>query len=68
MKLLKHEYYIDRKKGVAFTLIQYFVNECIDNGYVAQWDWMDSNIVSNRMAEKAGFKFFKKGTVLWFEI
>lgn len=57
-----------RKKGIAFTLIQYFVNECIDNGHIAQWDCMDSNIASNRIAEKAGFKFFKKGTVFWFEI
>lgn len=57
-----------RKKGVSLALIQHFVNECIDNGYVAQWDCMESNIASNRIAEKAGFKFLKKGTVFWFEI
>lgn len=57
-----------RKKGVALTLIRYFVNECMDNGYVAQWDCMDSNIASNRIAEKAGFEFIKKSPVYWFEI
>ena len=57
-----------RKRGIAFALIRYFVNECIDNGYIAQWDCMDSNIASKRIAEKAGFQFFKKSTVFWFEI
>lgn len=57
-----------RKKSVALTLIQHFIKECINNGYVIQWDCMDTNIDSKRLAEKAGFKFFKKGVIYWFEI
>lgn len=57
-----------RKKGVALTLIQHFIKECINNGYVIQWDCMDTNIASKRIAGKVGFKFFKKGVIYWFEI
>ncbi len=57
-----------RKKGLAFGLIHYFVNECADNGFIAQWNCMDSNIASKRIVQKAGFQFFKKNTVYWFEI
>ena len=55
-------------KGLAFTLTHYFVNECIDNGLIVQWDCMDSNIVSQRIAKKANFQLLKKDTVYWFEI
>lgn len=36
--------------------------------YVAQWDCMDYNIASNRIAEKPDFKFFEEERVYWFEI
>ncbi|MSU00901.1 GNAT family N-acetyltransferase [Tissierella pigra] len=57
-----------RKKGLAFALACYFVNECIDNGVIAQWDCMDSNIASRKTAERVGFQFFKKNKVYWFDI
>lgn len=57
-----------RKKGLAFTLTQYFVNECVDRGLVAQWDCVDSNIASRSTVEKAGFKFMKKKPYYWFGI
>lgn len=57
-----------RKKGLALALTRHFVNECIDNGLIAQWDCVDSNIASKRTVERAGFKFLKKNTVYWFEI
>ena len=33
-----------RKKDLASTLTQYFVNECIEKGFVAQWNCIESNI------------------------
>ena len=57
-----------RNKGLASTLTYYFVNECIDNGLIVQWDCMDSNIASQRIAKKANFQFLKKDTVYWFKI
>lgn len=57
-----------RKKGLAFALTRFFVNECVDNQLVAQWDCVDSNIASKRTAQKAGFLFMKKKPYFWFEI
>ena len=57
-----------RKKGLALALTSYFVNECIDNGLIAQWDCVDSNIASRITAERAGFGFMKKSMVYWFKI
>jgi RimJ/RimL family protein N-acetyltransferase len=57
-----------RKKGLASALTQCFVNECIDNQLIAQWNCVDSNIASKRTAQKAGFKFMKKKPYYWFNI
>jgi len=57
-----------RKKGLATTLTQYFVNECVDRGLVVQWDCVDSNIASRNTVEKIGFKLIKKRPVYWFGI
>ena len=57
-----------RKKGLAFTLSCYFVNECADKGVIVQWDCMDSNIASRKTAEKVGFQLFKQNRVYWFKI
>lgn len=57
-----------RNKGLAIALTQHFLNECINNGLIAQWDCMDSNIASKLTAERAGFHFFRKDIVYWFKI
>lgn len=57
-----------RNKGLAFILTQYFVNECIDNELLVQWDCMASNKASLGLARKANFQFLKKDKVYWFEI
>ena len=57
-----------RKKGLASTLTQYFVNKSVDRGLVVQWDCVDSNIASRNTVEKAGFKLMKKKPVYWFGI
>lgn len=57
-----------RKKGLALTLTHHFVNECIDNGYIPQWDCVESNKASKIVAERAGFQLLKKSKIYWFEI
>jgi len=57
-----------RRKGLAYLLIQHFVNECVENGITAQWDCVDSNIASKAIVKKAGFDFLRKSTVYWFDI
>lgn len=57
-----------RKKGLALALTQHFVNECVDNQLVAQWDCVDSNVASKKTAQKAGFAFMKKKPYYWFNI
>lgn len=57
-----------RKKGLAYSLTQFFVNECVDRSIVAQWNCVDSNIGSRKAVEKAGFKFMKKKPYYWFGI
>ncbi|MBI9011792.1 MAG: GNAT family N-acetyltransferase [Clostridiales bacterium] len=57
-----------RKNGLALTLTQYFVNECIERGLIAQWNCVESNIGSRKTVEKAGFDFMKKKTYYWFDI
>ncbi len=57
-----------RKKGLASTLTQHFVNESVERGLVVQWDCVDSNIASKRTAEKIGFNLIKKKPYYWFGI
>jgi RimJ/RimL family protein N-acetyltransferase len=57
-----------RNKGLGLILTREFVNECIRIGVTVQWDCMESNSASQRLAEKAGFKFIKRDQVYWFDI
>ncbi len=57
-----------RKKGLAYILTQYFVNECAIRELVAQWNCIDSNTASRKTAVKAGFDLFKKKPFYWFDI
>lgn len=57
-----------RKKGLASALTKCFVNECVDNQLVAQWDCVDSNVASKKTVQKAGFLFMKKKPYYWFHI
>ncbi len=57
-----------RHKGLAYSLTIEFVNACIKNGLMAQWDCMESNPNSQKTAKKAGFKFYKENEVYWFDI
>lgn len=55
-------------KGLAFILTMSFVNECVTRGLNAQWDCVESNVKSKKLAEKAGFKLITQQPVYWFEI
>ena len=57
-----------RNKGLASALTQYFVNECVANKLVVQWDCVDSNTGSKQIAYKSGFKLIKKRPFFWFDI
>lgn len=59
---------IHKRKGLAYVLIHYFVNECIENGITAQWDCVDSNIASKAIVNKADFNFLRESVVYWFDI
>ena len=59
---------LHRKKGLASALTQCFMNECVDNNLVAQWDCVDSNTASKKIAVKSGFELFRKRPFFWFDI
>ncbi len=49
-----------RHQGVATQLVCQFVNLCVREGWVVQWDHVESNHESVRLAQKCGFILFKK--------
>ncbi len=57
-----------KKMGLGYSLTIEFVKECLKKGLIAQWDCVESNPVSYKLAEKAGFQLFKENVVYWFEI
>jgi hypothetical protein len=57
-----------KHKGLGYCLTVEFVNECMKRGLIAQWDCMESNLASRKLAEKAGFKAFKENDVYWFDM
>jgi len=57
-----------RHKGLGYCLTIEFVNECVKRGLTAQWDCMESNLASRKLAEKADFSAFKENDVYWFNI
>lgn len=57
-----------RRKGIAEKLTKYFIEECQNKRLIAQWDCVESNIASQKLAEKTGFTLFKKRPYYWFDI
>ena len=57
-----------RSKGIAKELTTQFVNSCVRRGCVVQWDCVESNLASRKVAEECGFELFKKRPYYWFEI
>jgi len=61
-----HEDY--RRKVLATTLTQHFVNACIQRELIPQWNCVDSNIASRNTAESIGFQLIKKKPFYWFKL
>ncbi|WP_052350500.1 GNAT family N-acetyltransferase [Paenibacillus gorillae] len=57
-----------RNRGLALIMTAKFVNECISRGMTAQWDCVESNPASRKLAEKAGFTFVRENEVYWFDL
>lgn len=57
-----------RHQGLGYSLTIEFVNECIRRNLIAQWDCVESNPISRKLAEKAGFKLVRENEVFWFQI
>ena len=58
----------DRKQGIGTRLTQIMVNECVKEDIIVQWDHVESNMASARLAKKCGFVLFKKRPYYWFKI
>ncbi|WP_026478220.1 GNAT family N-acetyltransferase [Alkaliphilus transvaalensis] len=57
-----------KRKGFGYYLTVEFVNECFNKGLVVQWDCVESNANSCKLAEKAKLKLFRENEVYWFDI
>lgn len=57
-----------RRMGIAKNLSKCFISECQKNHIIPQWDCVESNVASQKLAQKAGFELFKKRPYYWFEI
>lgn len=55
-----------RREGIAAAMAKDFLVECGERGICAQWDCVESNIASRRLAEGLGFQLFKKRPYHWF--
>lgn len=56
-----------RKQGIASQLTAAFVNECIEQGMIVQWDCTESNEESRSLALRCGFQPYKQRPYYWFE-
>jgi hypothetical protein len=57
-----------RRKGLAYAMAIEFINDCLKNELIPQWDCVESNPNSYNMAKKLGFEKMNENTVYWFNI
>ena len=57
-----------RRKGLAYVMAVEFINHCLKNELIPQWDCVESNPNSYNMAIKLGFEKMNENTVYWFNI
>jgi hypothetical protein len=57
-----------RRKGLAYAMAMEFINDCLKNELIPQWDCVESNRNSYNMARKLGFEKINENTVYWFNI
>ena len=59
---------LHRCKGLANSMAIEFINDCLKNDYIPQWNCVESNMDSYHMAIKLGFEKINENTVYWFDI
>lgn len=57
-----------RRKGLAYAMAIEFINDCLKNEFIPQWDCVESNQNSYNMAKKLGFEKINENIVYWFNI
>ncbi len=57
-----------RRMGLAYAMAEEFINDCLKNGYIPQWDCVESNPNSYNLAIKLGFQKMNQNTIYWFDI
>lgn len=57
-----------KRMGLAYAMAVEFIADCLKNGFIPQWDCVESNQNSFNMARKLGFKKMNENTVYWFNI
>ena len=57
-----------RRRGLAYAMAIPFIDDCLKSGRIPQWDCVESNPNSYKMAKKLGFKKINENTVFWFDI
>lgn len=57
-----------RRKGLAYAMAVEFINDCLKNNLIPQWDCVESNPNSFNLARKLGFKKINETIVYWFNI
>jgi GNAT superfamily N-acetyltransferase len=57
-----------RRMGLAYAMAVEFIKDCLKNGYIPQWDCVESNPNSYKLARKLGFEKMNENTVYWFDI
>ena len=57
-----------KRKGLAYAMAKEFINDCLKNELIPQWDCVESNPNSYNMARKLGFEKINENTVYWFNL
>lgn len=57
-----------RRKGLAYAMAVEFINDCLKNNLIPQWDCVESNPNSYNLARKLGFKKINETIIYWFDI
>lgn len=57
-----------RRMGLAYAMAQAFITDCVQHNYIPQWDCVESNPNSYKLAKKLGFEKINENTVYWFNI
>jgi hypothetical protein len=57
-----------RRRGLSYAMALEFIADCLRNDYIPQWDCVESNSNSYKLATKLGFEKINENTVYWFKL